>query len=379
MRGRCGTMGRVHTLPIQTASAAYAVQLGAGLLADLPQHLRNTFGQRPRRYFVVTSPEIWTLWSGAFLSGFEADHPDTPDALPTILLLPAGEPHKRLAAVERLAEQLATAGADRESVLIAFGGGVVGDVTGFLAAIYMRGIDFVQVPTTFLSQVDSSVGGKTGVNLSGGKNLIGSFHHPRLVLADSTVLRTLPPAELRSGLFESLKAGLICDRELFTFMEQHIQALLRQDIDPLTHVIAESVRIKAYVVAQDEREAGLRMILNFGHTIGHAIEALSHYRGLLHGEAVGWGMRVAVEASRKRGLPDIEADRCLASIDALELPPLPRLSARRLLNASAGDKKHIGGVRHFVLLDRIGQARVVSDLSDDELIEAIQCGLHLSR
>jgi 3-dehydroquinate synthase len=379
MRGRCGTMGRVHTLPIQTASAAYAVQLGAGLLADLPQHLRNTFGQRPRRYFVVTSPEIWTLWSGAFLSGFEADHPDTPDALPTILLLPAGEPHKRLAAVERLAEQLATAGADRESVLIAFGGGVVGDVTGFLAAIYMRGIDFVQVPTTFLSQVDSSVGGKTGVNLSAGKNLIGSFHHPRLVLADSTVLRTLPPAELRSGLFESLKAGLICDRELFTFMEQHIQALLRQDIDPLTHVIAESVRIKAYVVAQDEREAGLRMILNFGHTIGHAIEALSHYRGLLHGEAVGWGMRVAVEASRKRGLPDIEADRCLASIDALELPPLPRLSARRLLNASAGDKKHIGGVRHFVLLDRIGQARVVSDLSDDELIEAIQCGLHLSR
>jgi 3-dehydroquinate synthase len=252
-------------------------------------------------------------------------------------------------------------------------------VTGFLAAIYMRGIDFIQVPTTLLSQVDSSVGGKTGVNLAVGKNLIGSFHHPRLVLADTAVLRTLPPAELRAGLFESLKAGLIYDSDLFGFIEQHTDALLRQETAPLTHVIAESVRIKADVVSQDEREAGLRMILNFGHTVGHAIESLTHYRGLLHGEAVGWGMRVAVEASRGRGLPKIEADRILAAIDALGLPPLPRLTARRLLNAAAGDKKRIAGVRHFVLLDRIGRARVVKDLSDDELLPAIQHGLQLKR
>lgn len=363
----------MHTLPIRAASASYDLLLGTGLLARLPEHLRATFGERPRRYFVVTAPEIWTLWSEAFLSGF-ADAEE-----PTVLLLPAGEHHKRLAAVERLAQQLATAGADRSSVLIAFGGGVVGDVAGFLAAIYMRGIDFVQAPTTLLAQVDSSVGGKTGVNLSAGKNLVGSFHHPRLVLADTAVLRTLPPAELRAGLAESLKAGLICDSALFAYMEQNMHGLLVQEPAMLTRVIADSVRIKARVVAEDEREAGLRMILNFGHTVGHAIEALTHYRGLLHGEAVGWGMRVAVEASRERGLADAEANRCLAAIDALELPPLPRLSARRVIHAAAGDKKRIAGVRHFILLERIGQARIVTDLTDDELLHAIRRGLQLAR
>ncbi len=366
MAGACGTMRRVHTLPVQAASATYNVLLDEGLLADLPQHLRAIFGHRPRRYFVVTSPEIWALWSDAFLSGF------APDAEPPILLLPAGEQHKRLAALERLAQQLATAGADRSSVQIAFGGGVIGDMTGFLAAIYMRGIDFIQVPTTLLAQVDSSVGGKTGVNLAAGKNLIGNFHHPRLVLADTAVLRSLPLAELRAGLFESLKAGLIYDSDLFTYIEQHAEALLAcQEVEPLTHVIAESVRIKADVVSQDECEAGVRMILNFGHTVGHAIESLTHYRGPLHGEAVGWGMRVAVEASRMRGLPDAEADRTL--------PQLPHLTPRRLLNAAAGDKKRIGGVRHFVLLERIGQAKVVNDITDEELLHAIQRGLRLSR
>jgi 3-dehydroquinate synthase len=366
-------MGRVHTLPVQAASATYNVLLDDDLLPDLPQHLRAVFGERPRRYFVVTSPEIWALWSDAFLSGF------APGAEPAVLLLPAGEQHKRLAALERLAQQLAAAGADRKSVLIAFGGGVIGDVTGFLAAIYMRGIEFIQVPTTLLAQVDSSVGGKTGVNLAVGKNLIGSFHHPRLVVADTAVLRTLPSAELRAGLFESLKAGLIRDSALFAYIEQHTDALLRLDTGPLTHVIAESVRIKADVVSQDEREAGLRMILNFGHTVGHAIESLTHYRGLLHGEAVGWGMRAAVEASRMRGLPDAEADRVLAAIDALGLPPLPRFTARRLLNAAAADKKRIASVRHFILLERIGQAKVVKDLNDDALLGAIQRGLQLGR
>jgi 3-dehydroquinate synthase len=363
-------MSRVRTLPIKTVSASYDVLLGEGLLASLPQQLCRIFGERPGRAFVITSPEIWTLWSDAFLSGFATD------TRPCVLTLPAGEQHKRLAALEKLAQQMAAAGADRSSILIAFGGGVIGDLTGFLAAIYMRGINFVQVPTTLLAQVDSSVGGKTGVNLSAGKNLIGSFYHPRLVLADTAVLRTLPPAELRAGLFESLKAGLIADSALFAYIEEHASALLRQEPEPLAHVIAESVRIKADVVGKDERESGLRMILNFGHTIGHAIEALTHYRGLLHGEAVGWGMRVAIEFSRRRGLPDADADSALAAIDALGLPPLPRLTARRLLNASSGDKKHIAGVRHFVLLDRIGQAKVVKDVTDAELLEAIERGLH---
>ena len=366
-------MSRVRTLPVQTASASYDVLLGEGLLADMPRHLNHVSDDRPRRTFVVTAPEIWNLWSKTFLAGFSQNNQ------PAVLLLPAGEHHKRLAALERLARQLSIAGADRSSILIAFGGGVIGDVTGFLAAIYMRGIDFIQVPTTLLSQVDSSVGGKTGVNLSTGKNLIGSFYHPRLVLADTAVLRTLPSAELRAGLFESLKAGLIYDRVLFDYIARHTEALLHQEAEPLEHVIAESVRIKAEVVHKDERENGLRMILNFGHTIGHAIEALTHYRGLLHGEAVGWGMRVAMEASRMRGLPDEETDRALAAIDALGLPVLPHLTPRRLLKASAGDKKHIAGVRHFVLLDRIGQARIIQDATDDELLRAIRRGLKLGR
>ncbi len=373
MSGPCDTMSRVHTLPVQTASASYDVLLGEGLLASLPAHLCRVFGERPRRIFVITSPEIWSLWSKSFLAGFPQENP------PVVLQLPAGEQHKRLAALERLARNLAAAGADRSSILIAFGGGVIGDLTGFLAAIYMRGIDLVQVPTTLLAQVDSSVGGKTGVNLSVGKNLIGSFYHPRLVVADTAVLRTLPPAELRAGLFESVKAGLIHDDSLFVYIEQHAESLLRQEPGPLAHVIAESVRIKADVVNKDEREAGLRMILNFGHTIGHAIEALTHYRGPLHGEAVGWGMRVAAEASRTRGLPDAEAGRALTAIDAIGLPTLPHLTPRRLLNAAAGDKKRIAGVRHFVLLDRIGQARVAQDVSDDELLRAIARGLRLGR
>lgn len=363
----------MRTLPVQTSSIAYDVRLGAGLLADLQQQLCATFGERPRRSFVVTSQEIWTLWSNEFLRSFAAG------MQPTVLLLPAGEQHKRLAAVERLAQQLAKAGADRSSILIAFGGGVVGDLAGFLAAIYMRGLDFVQVPTTLLAQVDSSVGGKTGVNLSQGKNLLGSFYHPRLVVADTEVLRTLPPAELRAGLFESLKAGLIYDRDLFTYVEEHTEALLQQKTESITHVIAESIRIKADVVKQDERESGLRMILNFGHTVGHAIETLTKYRTLLHGEAVGWGMRVAIEASRCRGLSDAEADRGLAAIDALDLPPLPRLSPRRLLHASESDKKHIAGVRNYVLLESIGRAQVVKDLTDAELLRAIQRGLRLEQ
>ncbi len=359
------------TVPIHTKSASYDVLLGSDLLAQLPQQLHAAFGARARRCYVVTAPEIWTLWSEAFLSGFPAN------AQPTVLMLPSGEHHKRLAAVERLAQQMAAAGADRGSLLIAFGGGVVGDVAGFLAAIYMRGIDLVQVPTTLLAQVDSSVGGKTGVNLTAGKNLLGSFHHPRLVVADTAVLRTLPPAELRAGLFESLKAGLICDAGLFARMESQADALLSLDADALTQVIADSIRVKARVVAEDEREHGLRMVLNFGHTVGHAIEALTHYRSLLHGEAVGWGMRAAIEASRLRGLADGDAERALAAIDALAPPPLPRLTARRLLAATTSDKKRIDHIRHFVLLERIGCARVVTDLTDDELLLSMERGLRL--
>ena len=293
-------------------------------------------------------------------------------AQPTVLFLPAGERHKRLTEVEKLADQLANAGADRSSLLIAFGGGIVGDLGGFLAAIYMRGIDYVQVPTTLLAQVDSSVGGKTGVNLASGKNLIGSFHHPRAVFADIDVLQTLPDRELRAGLFESIKAGIIRDPALFRFMEHNAAAILARDPDALERVIVASIRMKAGVVADDERESGLRMILNYGHTLGHAIEAATGFRTLLHGEAIAWGMLAALQIAlaRKTVGPD-QAERIEKTIRAYgPLPPF-RATPAKLLAAAGRDKKNRAGTRRFILPKGIGNAIVVENVTDAELNSAI--------
>jgi 3-dehydroquinate synthase len=278
--------------------------------------------------------------------------------------------------VERLSTEMASAGADRSSLLIAFGGGIVGDVGGFLAAIYMRGIDYVQVPTTLLAQVDSSVGGKTGVNLTAGKNLVGSFHHPRAVFADVGVLRTLPARELRAGLFESIKAGIIRDAGLFRFLDRERELVLSCDSDALMRVISASVRMKAEVVGLDERESGLRMILNFGHTIGHAIEAATGYKKLLHGEAIAWGMLAAVHISRMRGLlPEKDAVRIEKTIRAYG--PLPGFRARvpEIMDLAGHDKKNKAGTRRFVLCPGIGNAEIVENVTDTEMISAIDAVL----
>ncbi|HEX8712099.1 MAG TPA: 3-dehydroquinate synthase, partial [Terracidiphilus sp.] len=270
--------------------------------------------------------------------------------------------------VEKLTRQMAHAGADRGSLLIAFGGGIVGDVGGFLAAVYMRGIRYVQVPTTFLAQVDSSVGGKTGVNLPEGKNMVGSFHQPRAVFADVDVLGTLPDRELRAGLMESVKAGIIRDRLLVRFMEEHANEVLGRDPRALERVIAASIRMKADVVSKDEREGGLRMILNFGHTVGHAIERVTRYRAMLHGEAIGWGMVAALELARRRGTIS-SAQRARLENLIYSYGPLPplKLRAAKIAEATAGDKKNIGGVRRFVLPVGIGDAAVVEDVTAAEL------------
>ena len=266
---------------------------GSGLIRTLGPRIERVLGRLPRRVFVVTSPEIWALWGACLQQSFQDE--------PVVLFLAPGEEHKTLKSVERLLRQMVAAGGDQGSLLIALGGGIVGDVGGFVAAIYMRGIPYVQVPTTFLAQVDSSVGGKTGVNLPEGKNLVGSFHHPRAVFADIEVLGTLPDRELRAGLQESVKAGIIRDRALVRFMEDHAEAVLGREPKALEKVIAASIRMKAGVVNQDERENGLRMILNFGHTVGHALETATGYKALLHGEAVGWGMVAALHLARQRG------------------------------------------------------------------------------
>ena len=289
-----------------------------------------------------------------------------------VLFLPPGEKHKTMASVDRLLREMMRAGADRGSLLIAFGGGIVGDVGGFVSAIYMRGIPYVQVPTTFLAQVDSSVGGKTGVNLPEGKNLVGSFHHPLAVFADIEVLGTLPDRELRAGLMESVKAGIIRDRTLVRYMEENAPLILGRDAKALEKVIAASIRMKAGVVNIDERESGLRMILNLGHTVGHALEQATQYKTLLHGEAVGWGMVAALYLARQRGTISTRQFERLESLIHL-YGPLPALKLRsaRVLAATGGDKKNVGGVRRFVLPLGIGDAGVVEDVSPAELQAAV--------
>ena len=355
------------TVRVSTPALSYEVLIGRNLLATLYPRLRKLTAPRPLRSFLVTSPEIWSRWETRVLASFPAD------AQPSVLLLPAGESHKRLASVEALAQQLALAGADRDSVLLAFGGGVVGDLTGFLAAIYMRGIRYVGIPSTLLAQVDSSLGGKTGVNLVAGKNLIGSFHHPLAVISDIDLFSTLPPAELRAGLQESIKAAIIRDPRLFRFLETNAEAVLAGDPEALTKVVTASVKVKADVVAADEKESGLRMILNFGHTLGHAIEAATQYRKLLHGEAVGWGMIGALHLSFSRGrITQAQFDRCRALI--LRYGPLPRfrVPAEKLVALTGADKKNRSGRRAFVVATGIGTTEVVYDVTDAELLAATQ-------
>jgi 3-dehydroquinate synthase len=340
------------------------VVAGSGLIQSLAPRIERVAGRLPRRVFVLTSAPIWALWGEAFQSSF-ADPP-------IALFLPPGEEHKTLKSVEGLLRQMVEAGGDRGSLLIAFGGGIVGDVGGFTAAIFMRGIPYAQVPTTFLAQVDSSVGGKTGVNLPEGKNLVGSFHQPLAVFADIGLLGTLPDRELRAGLMESVKAGIIRDRALVRFMEEHAVDVLTRDPKALEKVIAASIRMKAGVVNADERESGLRMILNFGHTVGHALEQATGYKTLLHGEAVGWGMVAALYLARERGTISSRQFERLESLIHLYGPlPALKLRAAKVVGVTEGDKKNVGGVRRFVLPLGIGDAGVVEDVTAAELEAAV--------
>jgi 3-dehydroquinate synthase len=292
-------------------------------------------------------------------------------------MLPGGEEQKRLNPVEALAEEMVRRGGDRSSAVVAFGGGIVSDMAGFLAAIFMRGIPVLQVPTTLLAQVDAGIGGKTGVNLVAGKNLIGAFHQPLAVLIDPGVLDTLPDREYRAGLYEIIKAGIIRSQPLFAFLTQRYRDVLSRDTVAVDYIIAEAVKIKAEVVTADEREGDLRRILNFGHTFGHALEAETAYARFLHGEAVAFGMRAAVYLAEMTGYLSAED-----SVDILETirlygptPPLDGIAAERLLSRLASDKKTIRGKVHFVLPERIGQVKIVSGVEEKPVLEAIRSAL----
>lgn len=354
-------------IPVRTTSASYTVEIGTNLLPHIGDRLdmllEGALHAGKQRAFVITSPEILRLHGDALLSGLPANT--------VVLEAPAGEQHKRLSTIESLLEQLAQHGADRDTVLIAFGGGVLGDMTGFLAAIYMRGIRYIQVPTTLLAQVDSSVGGKTGVNLQAGKNLVGAFHHPLAVYADTAALTTLPSAELRAGLQESIKAGIIRDPELFTMLESESLAILSGNVEALALVVAASVRVKADVVGADEREGGLRMILNLGHTLGHALEAATEYKALLHGEAVAWGMLAAIHIAEGRNLvTHAEAERMQRVIRSYGPMRTFTASPETLVALTSKDKKNRSSTRSFVLPKGIGDAVIVRDVTEHELLSA---------
>ncbi len=352
----------MRTIQISSSKAKYPVHIGEGAIARL-QPLLRAHGKAP--VFVITSPKIWALWQQQFRRAT--------DSLAHALLVPPGEQHKNLGTVETLAEQLARSGATRDTLLIAFGGGVIGDVVGFLAATYMRGVDYVQVPTTLLAQVDSSVGGKTGVNLTAGKNLIGSFNPPRAVFADTQFLQTLSIREFRAGLYESIKAGILGDKKLFANLEKFRPEILARDTHALSKITTASVRVKAAIVMQDEHERGARMTLNLGHTLGHAIEAATHYRELLHGEAVAWGMRFATAIAEARG---VISQKDSTRIDDLILAygSLPRFSAsdHRILRLTSSDKKNMTGQRRFILPVAIGETIVATDVTNTEMSAAMR-------
>ena len=354
----------MQQLDVRTAGGAYPIAIGAGLLATLDTLLDGLIASTARR-IVVSSPIVWRLHGAALPASLRAE---------PAILVPDGEKNKTLATTARIYDGLARASADRATTLVAFGGGVIGDMAGFAAATYLRGIPCVQVPTTLLAQVDSAIGGKTGVNHTVGKNLIGAFHQPIAVVSDPQPLSTLPRREFRSGLYEVVKYGMIASRDLFTRVLTTLPALFGREPDALEPIVSESSRIKAAVVGADEREAGPRRVLNFGHTAGHALEAITKYRRFRHGEAIAYGMLIAAELAVARKVLD-PADRgALASLITHmgPLPPIADLSASQASDAMRHDKKVIAGTLHFVLPVGIGQVEIVNDVSQRELTRAMK-------
>ncbi len=354
-------MSTPQTLTVELGERSYPIHVGAGLLSR-PDLIRPYL--RGDRLLVVTNTVVAPLYLDRLLSTLHGLKVDS-------VVLPDGEAHKTLDTCQRVYDRLLDKRFDRKCTLIALGGGVIGDLTGFVAATYQRGVDFIQVPTTLLAQVDSSVGGKTGVNHPLGKNMIGAFHQPRCVLADTDTLHTLPDREIKAGLAEIIKYGLIRDSDFLQWLRDSMPELLNLEREALTRAILVSCRIKADVVAADEREGGLRAILNLGHTFGHAIETATGYGVWLHGEAVGAGMLMAAWMSRDLGwLSDSEYDLAENILHGAGLPARPPagISPNRFMELMAVDKKAEAGRLRLILLQGLGNA-VVSDAFDPASLE----------
>jgi 3-dehydroquinate synthase len=345
-------------IDVPTRSRAYSVTIDDGVLDHVGRALDDV--QAPARRFIVSSPLVWRLHGEQIGRALNAAEP---------ILVPDGERYKQLATVSRIYDALVRVNADRASTVITFGGGVIGDMAGFAAATYLRGIALVHVPTTLLAQVDSAIGGKVGVNHPLGKNLIGSFYQPHAVLIDPQVLRSLPRREFRAGLYEVIKYGMTSSRSLFDRVARDQKAIFAREPGALTPIIAESCQIKASIVGADELESGLRRILNFGHTAGHAIEAVTKFRRFRHGEAVGYGMLVAADLATARGALAERDQQALADLIASlgPLPPINDLSTAQILEAMRHDKKVIAGRLHFVLPTAIGATTIVDDVTEKEI------------
>ncbi|MBM3777679.1 MAG: 3-dehydroquinate synthase [Acidimicrobiia bacterium] len=349
-------------IDVRTRAHTCGIFIGYGLTARL-RALLDDAGLAPRR-FVVSNTTVWGLHGETIERALDPAG---------VILIPDGERHKTLQTTGRIYEGLIRKGADRASAVVAVGGGVVGDIAGFAAATYLRGIALAHVPTTLLAQVDSAIGGKVGVNHALGKNLIGAFHQPAIVVSDPALLDTLPKREFRSGLYEVVKYGMIASRSLFDTLATHTTAILKRDPAVLLPAITGSSRIKADVVSADERESGLRRILNFGHTVGHALEAVTRYRRFRHGEAIAVGMLAAAEIAVGRGaLSACDRDALAMLIRRLgRLPRVTDLSPTEILEAVRRDKKVVSGRLHFVLCTAIGATDVVTDVTEDDLVAAL--------
>jgi 3-dehydroquinate synthase len=360
--------GDLSTVRVSLAERSYDIEISSGNLAELPKFLR---ARSPSDHAVIitdaTVDELYADAAGDRLvdEGWEVD----------VLVVDAGETSKSVDVADDLWNALLAEGADRQSIVVAVGGGVVGDLAGFVAATFARGLDFFQVPTTLLAQVDSSLGGKVGVNLPGAKNMVGAFWQPRGVLADVDVLNSLPHREFRAGLAEVVKYGMILDANFFEYLESHADAINVKDPITLARIVERSCRLKADVVEQDEREiAGLRAVLNYGHTFAHAFEALGEYEALLHGEAVAAGMGCAARLAARLGRIDrgivARQERLLAAFD-LQIEP-PHVDAQELLRVMHRDKKVAAGRLRFVLPDEIGHVELVGDVRDEDVLAALE-------
>lgn len=363
---------KAHSIRVHSAAGDYSVLCGPGTLRQAGRAIAK-LGSFTSLH-VLSSPRVWRAVNGTVRPGISPVHDVQ------VHLFDDTEAAKNLRTVEEVARRLVRAGADRKAMLIAVGGGVVGDVAGFVAASYLRGVALVQVPTTVVAQVDSAVGGKTGVNLPEGKNLVGAFYPPRLVVVDPDVLATLPDREFRAGLAEVIKYGVIADAKLFRFLEDNVPRILRRDASALQCVIRRSIEIKASVVSRDERESGLREILNFGHTFGHALESATRYRRFQHGEAVGLGMMCAALLGYEvLQTPADQVSRIVALVRRIgPFPSWPKIPVDRILEAMGSDKKAKGGKLRFVLAPRLGHASSFGDVPTKNVLCVLRFGPQLA-